>query len=222
MAINMFALKRKELVEEIHRQGIKSKRVLNAVGKVKRELFLDEEMKRYAYDNNALPIDSSQTISQPFTVAFMTELLDIKPGDRVLEIGTGSGYQAAILCELGAKVYSIERIEELSKKAKGNLEKAGCKIHLKCGDGTKGWGLHAPYDRIIVTAGSPKVPKPLLDQLTIDGKLIIPVGTEALQEMTLIKKVLDEKNEIKYMIKRYQDFKFVPLIGQEGWHTRDN
>jgi protein-L-isoaspartate(D-aspartate) O-methyltransferase len=217
MKNDLNSLKRKELIELLKRQGIKDERVLNAINRVRRDLFVSEEFKKFAYDNNALPISANQTISQPYTVAFMTELLNVNPGDKVLEIGTGSGYQAAVLCEMGARLYTVERIEELCISAENNLEKMEYTLRLKCDDGTKGWEEYAPYDRIIVTAGSPKVPKSLLEQLAVNGRMVIPIGTEASQEMNLIKKVQDENGEIKYLIKRFQDFKFVPLIGEEAW-----
>ena len=212
---DMFSIQREKLVEELKAQGIRSKSVLGAIGKVKREMFLDKDMQRLAYKNNALPINSNQTISQPFTVAFMTELLDVNPGDKVLEIGTGSGYQAAVLCEMGADVYSIERIGELADKAKDTLKRMGYNLHVKQGDGTKGWELHSPYDRIIVTAGGPTVPKALLKQLAKNGKMVIPVGSESVQEMTLIERSGDD--EPRFRAKKFQNFQFVPLIGEEGW-----
>ena len=145
----------------------------------------------------------------------MTELLDVNPGDKVLEIGTGSGYQAAVLCEMGADVYSVERIEELADKAKDTLKRMGYNLHVKQGDGTKGWELHSPYDRIIVTAGGPTVPKALLKQLAKNGKMVIPVGSESVQEMTLIERSGDD--EPRFRAKKFQNFQFVPLIGEEGW-----
>lgn len=212
---DMFSIQREKLVEELKAQGIRSKSVLGAIHKVKREMFLDKDMQRLAYKNNALPINSNQTISQPFTVAFMTELLDVNPGDKVLEIGTGSGYQAAVLCEMGADVYSVERIGELADKAKDTLKRMGYNLHVKQGDGTKGWELHSPYDRIIVTAGGPTVPKALLKQLAKNGKMVIPVGSESVQEMTLIERSGDD--EPRFRAKKFQNFQFVPLIGEEGW-----
>jgi protein-L-isoaspartate(D-aspartate) O-methyltransferase len=214
MASDVYSLQRQKLVDEVRLQGVNSKKVLDALGRVKRENFLDPELRKFAYQNNALPIESNQTISQPFTVAFMTELLDIQKDDKVLEIGTGSGYQAAVLCELGADVYSVERIGELADKAKDNLSAEGYKVRVRCGDGTKGWALHEPYDKIIVTAGGPTVPKSLLRQLKPGGKMVIPVGGEKTQEMTLIEKSDDGE---KYRAKRFKDFQFVPLIGEEGW-----
>ncbi|MEO6695107.1 MAG: protein-L-isoaspartate(D-aspartate) O-methyltransferase [Ignavibacteria bacterium] len=218
--MDLNTLKRKELVAILYSAGIKDNEVLKAIGRVKRHLFVKNEFIKYAYDNTALPLDSNQTISQPFTVAFMTELLNIKQGDKVLEIGTGSGYQSAVLKELGADVYTIERIKELSDLAKEKLSELGYDVHLKNDDGTKGWEEFAPFNNIIVTAGSPKIPRQLLDQLAVNGLMIIPVGDEALQELVLIKKVeVDEENitTIKYKSKKFKDFKFVPLIGEEGW-----
>ncbi|MCY7360772.1 MAG: protein-L-isoaspartate(D-aspartate) O-methyltransferase [Ignavibacteria bacterium] len=221
--MDLNSLKRKELVEVLKTSGIKDEQVLIAIGTVKRENFVNEEFKRLAYENTSLPINSNQTISQPYTVAFMTELLKIESGEKVLEIGTGSGYQSAVLKELGAEVYSVERITELFKSAEEKLKKSGYEVHLKCDDGTKGWIEFAPFDKIIVTAGSPKIPKKLLEQLSIGGRMIIPVGDENSQELVLIKKEADDLNEsesevkAKYKMKRFKDFKFVPLIGEEAW-----
>ena len=215
---------RKELVEKLIKSGIKNKEVLNAIGKVRRELFVKDEFKKYAYDNIALPLNSNQTISQPFTVAFMTELLEIKPGDKVLEIGTGSGYQSAILKELGADVYSVERIRELSELAKEKLNKLGYDVHLKYDDGTKGWSANAPFDKIIVTAGSPVIPRPLLEQLKVGGRMVIPVGDEKTQKLLLVKKLagdVENDDKPKYKYRTYEDFKFVPLIGEDGWRINN-
>lgn len=212
-------LKKKELIEILKKQGIKDKNVLDAFIKVRREEFVPEEFRSRAYDNNALPIGGSQTISQPYTVAMMTQLLDVHPGQTVLEIGTGSGFQSAILCEMGAKVFSVERIEELARTAGDILRRIGCIAKIKIGDGTQGWRDYAPYDRIIVTAGSPKVPMPLLEQLEIDGKMVIPIGDKDTQVMTLIKKTITEDGEIKFLQKKFDEYKFVPLIGHEGWNA---
>lgn len=214
--MDLNTLKRKELVEKLYFEGIKDTEVLRAIGRVRRELFVKEEFKKYAYDNIALPLISNQTISQPFTVAFMTELLRIKKGDKVLEVGTGSGYQSALLRELETEVYSIERIPELYQLAKDKLFELGYEIHLKNDDGTIGWEEHSPFDKIIVTAGSPRIPKHLLEQLNIGGRMIIPIGNEYSQQLFLIKKIEEDK-KIKYQIKKFKDFKFVPLIGEEGW-----
>jgi protein-L-isoaspartate(D-aspartate) O-methyltransferase len=216
MAITLPSLKRKELVEKLIHSGIKDKKVLEAIGNVKREFFVNDEFKRYAYDNNALPINCSQTISQPYTVAFMTELLEIKEGNKILEIGTGSGYQAAVLKELGAEVYSIEKYEELHLKAKSTLENLNYKVFLKCGDGSKGWNEFAPYDGIIVTAGSPKIPDVFIEQLSPGGRLVIPVGESAVQKIWQLKKSTRRSDE-RHEIKKFSDFKFVPLQWEEGW-----
>ncbi len=153
--MDLNSLHRKELIRKLRSAGIKDKEVLKAIGAVKREMFVKDEFKKYSYENIALPLDSNQTISQPFTVAFMTELLRIQHGDKVLEVGTGSGYQSAVLKELGAEVFSIERIKGLYETAKEKLQKLGYDVHLKNDDGTKGWIEFSPFDKIIVTAGSP-------------------------------------------------------------------
>jgi len=217
MDLNLYALKRRELVDKLSRLGIKDKNVLKALNTVKREFFVSDEFKRFAYDNNALPISSNQTISQPYTIAVMTELLNVKKGSKILEIGTGSGYQAAILCEMGAKVYSVERLQELSIKAKELLEQLHYKVKIKCDDGTKGWKEFSPYDGIIVTAGSPKVPKSLIDQLEINGNLVIPVGDRISQRLVHVRKVETKDKKIKILKDNYKDFRFVPLLGEEGW-----
>lgn len=218
--MDLNTLHRKELVGKLRESGIVDTEVLNAIGRVRRELFVKEEFKNYSYDNIALPLNSNQTISQPYTVAFMTELLKISRGEKVLEIGTGSGYQSAVLKELGTDVYSIERIKELAETASQKLNSLGYKVKVKLDDGTKGWSEYAPFNKIIVTAGSPKIPKPLLEQLAINGRMVIPVGNETSQKLLLIVKSendADKKGEPKYKFREYQDFKFVPLIGEEGW-----
>jgi len=217
ITLNYFDQQRKELLKILSAQGIKEEKVLNAINKVKRELFVSPEFKRFAYDNNALPISNNQTISQPFTVAFMTELLDVKEGDKILEIGTGSGYQAAILNEMGAKVYSVERIEQLYVTAMKTLHENNYRVQLICSDGTKGWPEYSPYDGIIVTAGSPDLPPSLLKQLKTGGRLVIPVGGKDLQEIWKAVKIVDEKGKEHVDIYKYKNFKFVPLIGKEGW-----
>lgn len=235
--MDLNSLKRNDLIKELENSGIKDKNVLKAIANVRREEFVLTEFRRLAYDNTSLPISSNQTISQPYTVAFMTELLEIKPGEKILEIGTGSGYQSAVLRELSAEVYSVERIFDLYRSASEKLSKLGYTVHLKNDDGTKGWKEFAPFDKIIVTAGSPKIPKQLLEQLAVNGLMIIPVGDENSQDLYLIRKTYEEtQNEnpeenllsetagddadnrkVKYMMKRYKNFKFVPLIGEEAW-----
>ncbi len=162
--MDLNTIKRKELIGKLYAEGIRDIEVLKAMGRVRRELFVKDEFKKYSYDNIALPLDSNQTISQPFTVAFMTELLRVKTLDKVLEVGTGSGYQSAVLKELGADVFSIERIQELYLSAKEKLFQLGYDVQLKNDDGTKGWVEYSPFDKIIVTAGSPRIPKNLLEQ----------------------------------------------------------
>ncbi len=217
MSEDLFSKKRQKLIELLREEGIKDERVLAALNKVKRECFVDDSEREYSYLNHPLSIGYNQTISQPYTVAFMTELLDVTPGNKVLEVGTGSGYQAAILAELGAEVYSIERIYELYLKAKKNLESQNYNIKLKAGDGTLGWKEYSPFDRIIVTAGSPRIPEPLFNQLANDGIMVIPIGDTYSQDMYKIKKYIDKNGKIKKDIETYKEFVFVPLIGKEGW-----
>ncbi|HUF03690.1 MAG TPA: protein-L-isoaspartate(D-aspartate) O-methyltransferase [Aridibacter sp.] len=192
--------------------GVKDERVLKAMATVPRHHFVPDAFRFQAYRNNALPISGKQTISQPLIVARMTELLDIEKKHKILEIGTGSGYQTAILAELGDKIYSIERVPELAASAEKRL--AGYRnITVKAGDGTKGWEAYSPYDRIIVTAGSPVAPEPLLVQLAIGGVLVIPVGDDkGRQELLRIRKT--EKGLER---DSFGACAFVPLIGDHGW-----
>jgi protein-L-isoaspartate(D-aspartate) O-methyltransferase len=203
---------RKTLVTNLKAKGISDEKILKAFIKVPREKFISVNFRKYAYDDNALPIECNQTISQPFTVAYMTMVLGVEKGDRVLEIGTGSGYQAAIICELGAEVYSIERIERLYNASSLLLKKLGYNVQLKLGDGTLGWEENAPYDRIIVTAAAPFVPESLIQQLKIGGKLVIPVGSLEYQKLHVVRKTGEG---VDHTI--LDSFKFVPLIGEEGW-----
>lgn len=205
---------RKVLVKTLREKGIKDEGVLEAIGKVPRHFFIQKYTAEKAYEDTALQIDAGQTISQPFTVAYQSELLHIKPGVKVLEIGTGSGYQAAILAEMGAKVFTIERQEELYRKTGKFLAEMGY-TSIKCflGDGSVGLPAHAPYDRIIVTAGAPTVPQPLLKQLKKGGTLVIPVGDEKIQKMITVLKI----SEKEYEQIELDAFKFVPLIGEGAW-----
>ena len=199
---------RQQLVSILINKGITDKAVLNAIGKIPRHLFMDSGFLDHAYQDKAFPIAADQTISQPYTVAFQTELMEITRGDKVLEIGTGSGYQTAVLCDLGAKVYSIERQQELFKKTSKFLPKLGFRAKkFIFGDGYKGLVEEAPFKSIIVTAGAPFVPKPLLAQLEIGGRLVIPVG-ENVQTMTLfVRKGVKEFDKTEY-----GEFRFVPLL----------
>ena len=199
---------RQQLVNTLISKGITSEDVLKAIGKIPRHLFMDSGFLDHAYQDKAFPIAADQTISQPYTVAFQTELLQVEKGDKVLEIGTGSGYQAAVLCELGAKLYSIERQQELFKKTSKFLPKLGYRAKkLIFGDGYKGLEEEAPFDSIIVTAGAPFIPKPLLAQLKIGGRLVIPVG-EDVQTMTLYVRTSTKEFE-KH---EFGEFRFVPLL----------
>lgn len=204
---------RAQLVKLLNTNKINDKNVLMAMANVPRHLFLSKDFEDRAYDDVALPIDEDQTISQPYTVAFQTQTLEIKPGDKVLEIGTGSGYQAAVLAEMGADVYSVERIEKLHKQAKVILSHLYKSVKLFLSDGTMGLPDKAPFDKIIVTAAAPKIPEILLTQLKPGGMAIIPVGDLKLQKMILIKKSVE--NIITQ--KELGDFRFVPLIGKDGW-----
>ena len=177
---------RRQLVKEITNKGIVDTRVINAIGTIPRHLFMDTIFLTHAYEDKAFPIGEGQTISQPYTVAFQSELLEVKPGDRILEIGTGSGYQACVLLELGAEVYTIEYNEILFHKTKKFLPRLGYKPHFFVGDGSQGLPANAPYQGIIVTAGAPTIPKPLINQLALGGRLIIPVGDNKSQKMILI------------------------------------
>ena len=206
---------KKYLIQTLRVKGIRDKKLLDAIYNVPREKFIPGPFRKFAYEDNALPIECKQTISQPYTVAFMTLMLDVKRDNKVLEIGTGSGYQAAILCELGAVVYTIERIEHLSKCAEQILGKLHYNVSFKVGDGTTGWEEEAPFDRIIVTAGSPSVPQTLVDQLGIDGKMVIPIGSRENQRLYIITKT---EEGLQYKIR--DSFRFVPLIGTEGWKDK--
>jgi protein-L-isoaspartate(D-aspartate) O-methyltransferase len=204
---------RKKLVEELRKKGIEDERVLLAIGKVPRHFFFDETFWNQAYKDIAFPIGEDQTISQPYTVAYQSELLHINKDDKVLEIGTGSGYQACILVELGAKVYTIERQEKLYERTCKVLPYMGYKPKFFLGDGSRGIAKHAPYDKIIVTAGAPTVPDELLKQLKVGGILVIPVGDQQSQKMVTVLKV--GENDYEKII--LDTFRFVPLVGDKAW-----
>lgn len=204
---------RKKLVEKLKDKGISDENVLKAIGKVPRHYFFDETFWEQAYKDIAFPIGDGQTISQPYTVAYQTELLHIMKGDKVLEIGTGSGYQTCVLLELGAKVYTIERQENLYNRTVQVLPHMGYEANFFFGDGSKGIQEHAPYDQIIVTAGAPLVPEILLKQLKIGGILVIPVGDEKTQKMITVLRV--SKNDYEKIA--LDTFRFVPLVGEQAW-----
>lgn len=203
---------RNKLVKKLREKGISDERVLAAIAKVPRHAFFDAALLGHAYEDKAFPIGQGQTISQPYTVAFQTEKLFIGPGDKVLEIGTGSGYQAAVLLEMGAKVYTIEYNRKLYEHTRDFLPSLGYKPYFFFGDGSKGIPAKAPYDKIIVTAGAPVVPTALTEQLVENGVLIIPVGDREKQKMLRITK----KNS-KLVKEEFDNFAFVPLLGDQGW-----
>lgn len=198
-------------------RGIKDERVLSAMRKVPRHLFVDDYMQHNAYDDMALPIGDEQTISQPYMVAIMTELLELKGDEKVLEIGTGSGYQAAILAELSMEVFTIERKALLAKKAEERFQALGYgNVHVITGDGTLGLSEKSPFDRILITAGSPKIPEPLIEQLSDGGIIIAPVGIRFSQQLLIVKKskgALSEQLHVPCV--------FVPLIGEYGWSEKN-
>jgi len=205
-------LQRLQLTEQLRRKGIRDPRVLDAIARVPRHVFAGPENYHRAYEDKPLPIGNGQTISQPFTVAYMTQLLDVEPGMKVLEIGTGSGYQTAVLVAMGAEVYTVERIRALYERARKNLEATGLlPAGMLYGDGYAGWKEHAPYDRIIITAAPPEIPQKVVEQLKPGGKMVVPVGTDW-QTMTRLIKT----PEGKILREEYDTFLFVPMRrGQE-------
>ncbi|MCU0319367.1 MAG: protein-L-isoaspartate(D-aspartate) O-methyltransferase [Flavobacteriales bacterium] len=205
---------RRKLVDQLRKRGIGNVEVLNAIGKIPRHLFIDDSaFVEMAYADTAFPIPCGQTISQPWTVAFQTDLLQVGKGMKVLEIGTGSGYQTAVLCTLGAKVHSIERHRPLYLQTKERLLRMGHKAYTVHGDGFAGLTREAPFDRVLVTCGAPFVPKPLLEQLKPGGRLVIPVGEGAVQEMMLITK--DERGTL--FEEACGQFKFVPMLSERSF-----
>ena len=199
---------RKKLVEEISEKGITDDNVLNAIEKIPRHAFMDSSFLEFAYQDKPFPIGDGQTISQPYTVAFQTQLLQVSKGQKVLEIGTGSGYQSCVLIEMGVKVFSVERIKNLYEKTRIFLPSIGYSPKLFFGDGYKGLPTYAPFDRIIVTAGAPYIPDDLIKQLKVGGILVIPVGDGEIQIMTTITKISETHAEKK----EWGTFRFVPLI----------
>lgn len=206
---------RQRMIEShIKSRGIDDHEVLNAIMKVPRHLFVEEALRSQAYGDYPLPIGEKQTISQPYIVALMTAALLLKKGDRVLEIGTGSGYQTAILAQIVSRIFSIERIPQLARRARKILDDLGCAhVHLRVGDGTLGWPEEAPFDAIIVAAGAPKVVETLCRQLAVGGRLVIPVGDAEGQKLRRVTRVSSDAYREEDLV----DCRFVPLIGSGGW-----
>ncbi|MEZ6079417.1 MAG: protein-L-isoaspartate(D-aspartate) O-methyltransferase [Pirellulaceae bacterium] len=210
-----FAKQRKRMLTQLRKSGIRDPGVLDAFSAVPREAFVSIELKDRAYDDTPLPIGSQQTISQPYIVALMTEALQLKPTDRVLEVGTGSGYAAAILAEIADEVVTVERFQSLADSAQTRLHKLGYNnVNVIRGDGTQGWLREAPYDAIIVAAGGPELPQPLVDQLKIGGRLVMPVGDQREMQI-LIRATKHADGEIKQ--EKLACVRFVPLVGLSGW-----
>ena len=209
-----FKKARERMVEtQIAARGIHDERVIEAMGKVPRHLFVDEALRDQAYSDHPLPIAENQTISQPYVVALMTESLELKGSEKVLEIGTGSGYQAAVLAELADRVFSIERHPDLAYRANSILHKLGYKnVIIRVGDGSLGWPDDSPFDGIVVTAGSPKIPQPLVDQLAVGGRLVVPVGDRFGQELILVRRMAEGIKKTNL-----GGVRFVDLVGKWGW-----
>jgi protein-L-isoaspartate(D-aspartate) O-methyltransferase len=211
---------REQLVKrQIEARGVRDPLVLSAIRTVPREFFVPEKLRSEAYDDTPLPIGADQTISQPYIVAFMVEALTLRGGEKVLEIGAGSGYAAAILAEIASEVFTIERVGQLAKWATANLAKAGCdNVHVRHADGTEGWADEAPFDAILVSAGAPDIPTSLMRQLKVGGRMVIPVGADQRsQELIRVSRVDDDEFEQEDLA----DVRFVPLIGKEAWESRD-
>ncbi|MGD1846580.1 MAG: protein-L-isoaspartate(D-aspartate) O-methyltransferase [Salibacteraceae bacterium] len=199
---------RRKLVEESRQKGVNDSEVLAAIEEIPRHFFLDNAFLNYAYEDKAFPIGSGQTISQPFTVAFQTSLLELQKGHKVLEIGTGSGFQTAVLVKMGVKVFTIERQRQLYLKTRELLPKIGFRPRFFYGDGYQGLPAYGPFDRVLVTAGAPFVPEPLKEQLVVGGVLVIPVGAGDVQRMIRIQKVAENE----YQEEEFGEFRFVPLL----------
>ncbi len=206
---------RNRLIDSLEENGISAETVLTAMRKVPRHLFVESALYDIAYEDKPLPIAENQTISQPYTVAYQSALLQVKKGQKVLEIGTGSGYQCAILCEMGAKVFTIEIVRSLYIQAQRVLAELDYSPTMRCGDGSVGWEENAPFDRILVTAACPTIPDPLKKQLTIGGRLVLPVGNSEMQEMCLVIR----KSAQEWEISRLEKFRFVPLTGKNGFRV---
>ncbi|HVN88979.1 MAG TPA: protein-L-isoaspartate(D-aspartate) O-methyltransferase [Candidatus Binataceae bacterium] len=215
MTSDSAAARERMAIEQLEQRGIKDVRVLAAMREVPRERFLPSTMADHAYDDGPLPIGSSQTISQPYMVALMSEVATLRGDERVLEIGTGSGYQAAILSRLAREIYSIETLPELHDRARVALNALRCdNVRLEIGDGSLGWPEEAPFDVIIVTAASPTIPRPLLEQLARYGRLIAPIGEDELQTLVRVRRV-DGSWQEEY----FSECRFVPLVGKHGFNS---
>jgi protein-L-isoaspartate(D-aspartate) O-methyltransferase len=211
-------LRKRMVTTQLAARGIHDPAVLEAMGKVPREKFIPEDKERYAYEDAPLPIAQGQTISQPYIVALMSEALDLSPEAKALEIGTGSGYAAAVLSRIADQVFTVERHPELARYAKSRYQQLGyTNIQVHVGDGTRGWEEHAPYDGIVVTAGGPAIPQPLLEQLKVGGRLVMPVGVEFnAQQLLLVTRTSTEE----YQQENLGSVRFVPLIGEAGWQQK--
>jgi protein-L-isoaspartate(D-aspartate) O-methyltransferase len=220
MPADDFARAREIMVRtQIAARGVRDPLVLDAMRTVPREAFVPERLRQFAYEDEPLLIGEGQTISQPYIVAAMTEAVRLKPGDRVLEIGTGSGFGAAVLSRIAAEVHTVERHPGLAESARRRLEQLGYhNVHVLLGDGTLGWPEHAPYDAIVVTAGGPKVPPSLLDQLVVGGRLVMPIGSQS-RFQRLVRVVRRGADEFDH--EELEEVAFVPLIGAEGWPERE-
>ena len=212
---NYEKLRQQMVKDQILSRGIDDPKIIEVFNKVPRHVFIPEHRREFSYNDYPVSIGAGQTISQPFIVALMTQSLDIKGGEKVLEIGTGSGYQAAILAAMGARVYSVERIQELADQARLNLDEAGYNAEITVGDGTLGWQDHAPYDRVIVTAASPDISSSWVEQLNVSGIVVAPVGDLYRQELIVAKKSADDTLDKRMVC----GCVFVPLIGKYGWHA---
>lgn len=221
MTPDEYAHRRQRMVEtQLRDRGIDDERVLEAFETVPRHEFVNPQHRDRAYEDRALPTTAGQTISQPYMVAIMTETLDLRPGQRVLEVGTGSGYQTAILQAMGAEVYTVERVAELSKRARETLERLGYAedVHFHVGDGSRGWPEYAPYDRILVTAAAPELPDPLREQAAPSTRIVIPQGTKQKQTLTVHQRV----DGGRWTSTQSTSCVFVPLTGDEGWNGEAN
>jgi protein-L-isoaspartate(D-aspartate) O-methyltransferase len=215
-----FSIARRIMVErQVKGRGVRDPLVLRAMQEVPRHLFVEEALRDQAYSDFPLPIGHKQTISQPFMVGFMTEALQLKGGETVLEIGTGSGYQAAVLAKIVSRVYSVERIPDLARRARKVLDQIGCiNVNLKVSDGTLGWDKEGPFDGILITAGAPSIPEHYRRQLCIGGRLVIPVGERGGQILTRVVRQGEEDFREESLL----NCRFVPLIGEQGWPDREN